>query len=92
MSDLVKDLKQIVKIKAGIDFDDVPYYLRSAEELEEQLAETIRLSAEKHRPAYDEQQQRIAELEQQLDKLKRMEFICSRCGIRKDGESEGGDF
>ena len=61
-------------------------------ELEEQLAETIRLSAEKHRPAYDEQQQRIAELEQQLDKLKRMEFICSRCGIRKDGESEGGDF
>ena len=36
--------------------------------------------------------ERIAKLEQQLDKLKRMEFICSRCGIRKDGESEGGDF
>ena len=38
------------------------------------------------------QRKRIAELEEQLDKIKRMEFICCRCGIRKDGESEGGDF
>ena len=34
MTKLVEDLKQLVEIKAGIDFDGVPYYLRMAKELE----------------------------------------------------------
>jgi len=34
MTKLVEDLKQLVEIKAGIDFDEVPYYLRMAKELE----------------------------------------------------------
>jgi hypothetical protein len=35
---------------------------------------------------------RIAELEAEVEKLRKGEFICSKCGIRKDSEHERGDF
>lgn len=35
---------------------------------------------------------RIAELEGEIEKLRRGEFICSRCYLRKDGEGPKGDF
>jgi hypothetical protein len=35
---------------------------------------------------------RIKELEAQIKKLARGEFICQKCGLRKDGENEHGDF
>ena len=28
----------------------------------------------------------------EIERLRRGEYICSRCGIRKDGEGEHGDF
>jgi hypothetical protein len=28
----------------------------------------------------------------QIERLKRGEYICAKCGLRKDGEGERGDF
>jgi len=36
--------------------------------------------------------ERISTLEAELAELKRGEFICKKCGLRKDGESAPHDF
>ena len=46
-------------------------------------------------PARDElykMEQRITELEEECDALLRGEYICSRCGIRKNAETVEADF
>jgi hypothetical protein len=37
-------------------------------------------------------QRRIAELETEIEQLKRGEYICAKCGLRKDGEGLPEDF
>ena len=32
------------------------------------------------------------ELRKEIEQLKRGEFICQKCGLRKDGEAKKGDF
>ena len=34
----------------------------------------------------------ICKLREKLEALERGEFICKKCGLRKDGEGERGDF
>ena len=36
--------------------------------------------------------ERIIELEAQIEKLMRGEFICKKCGLRKDGEPGQANF
>ena len=40
----------------------------------------------------NEYRRQIAELKDEIGSLKRGEFICAKCGIRKDDEHEKGDF
>jgi hypothetical protein len=37
-------------------------------------------------------EQANAELRRELDELRKGEFICKKCGIRKDSEHQHGDF
>jgi hypothetical protein len=37
-------------------------------------------------------ERRLREVERERDALKRGEFICQTCGLRKDGEHEPADF
>ena len=39
-----------------------------------------------------ESMQRVKQLRSELDKLKRGEFICAKCGLRKNDEHAKGDF
>lgn len=77
----------------GWNADDVSEFLRHSRQLERELIQvlgspSLRVSAEIAKARNEE----IAKLRASVEELERGEFICKKCGLRKDDEHPKGEF
>lgn len=96
LDDLEIDYAECRKSNAEVEYalDDVPYsgpYKNGIEYLKTDL-EKLRTNESASKSVIQKWAAERVEMVAEIERLKRGEYICTRCGLRNDGDGVAGEF